>query len=115
MELVGGEKEVYTSGRSLTRLPIPFNSKHLTLAHLKRIAAALDLPTTAASEEVRQMVEGKLADLGQQPLNVQVILGTTPPDVFQVQDANEIFLREEAEVEKVEEEPVDDYQSNSSF
>lgn len=49
------------------RLPIPLNSKCLTAAHLKRLAMALEVPTTAASDEVRQMVEGKLVEQGREP------------------------------------------------
>ena len=105
MALVEGEDVEGPSGGRRTRLPIPLNSKRLTVVHLKRLALALDLPMTAASEELRQMVERKLEEQGREPLNVQVILGTTPHDVFRLQDADGIFLTVEEE-----EEPVDDSQ-----
>ena len=56
--------------RPRTRLPL--NSKRLTASQLKRLAAALEVPTTAAADEVRQMIEGKLAEGGREPPNVQV-------------------------------------------
>ena len=81
------------------RLPIPLNSKHLMAEHLKRLVATLDLPTTAASKEVRQMVEGKLTEQGREPLNVQVVLGTTSHDVLHLQDVDGVFLTMEEEEE----------------
>lgn len=54
--------------------PLPLNSKRLTAVLLKQLARGLDVPATASPEEVRQLIEGKLAELGRDPRNVQVIL-----------------------------------------
>ena len=51
----------------------PLNSKRLTAAHLQSIADALGLPKSSSStDELRQMIEGKLADLHRESQNVQV-------------------------------------------
>ena len=50
------------------------NSKHLTKTCLSRIAEKLELPTKASAEETRQIVEGKLLEMGREPYNVQVEL-----------------------------------------
>ena len=63
----GSRDERETGDWSRGRLPIPLNSKRLTAAHLKRLVRALDVPTTAAGDEIRQMVEGKLSEAGREP------------------------------------------------
>ena len=91
------EDEGETSERSRTRHPIPLNSKRLTAEYLKRLARALDVPTTAAGDEIRQMVEGKLVDKGREPRNAQVVLrGATPQSAFALQDEEGEFLIVEA-------------------
>jgi len=53
---------------------LPFNSKHLTTQQLKRVAVALGVPTSASTEELRQMLKGKLTELRKEPRNVQVVI-----------------------------------------
>ena len=53
---------------------VPLNSKRLTGVLLKQLAAALDVPTTATTEDLRRLINGKLTDLGREPMNVQVVL-----------------------------------------
>ena len=52
------------SGSETQTLPegkrIPLNSRRLPAAYLKLVGEALRLPTSGSSEELRQMVEGKL-------------------------------------------------------
>ena len=55
---------------------LPLNSKRLTAAHLRRIAATLELPTTGATKQLRQVIKGKLETEGYEALNVQVLLET---------------------------------------
>ena len=51
----------------------PLNSKRLAAAHLQSIADALGLPKSSSStDELRQMIDGKLADLHRKSQNVQV-------------------------------------------
>ena len=49
------------------------NSRRLTGAVIKRVARALELPTAAALEDIRQMIDGKLSEQGRDPRDVQVI------------------------------------------
>ena len=51
LQLVGGK-------------PLPLNSRRLTAPVLKQLAGALDLPSTAPLDDVRQMIEGKLLEMG---------------------------------------------------
>ena len=116
MESAGGDHVEGTSERQRLRLPIPLNSKRLMAAHLRRLATAVGVPTTAAGDEVRTMVEGKMAELGREPKNVQVVLGATPLDAFSLLDADGPFLTVEAEEEAPEEErpELSDAESESS-
>ena len=51
----------------------PLNSKRLTVAHLQSIADALGLlKSSSSTDELRQMIDGKLADLHRESQNVQV-------------------------------------------
>ena len=94
-----GERE--TNERSRVGLPIPLNSKRLTTGQLKRLARALDVPTTAAGDEIRQMIEGKLAEDGREPLNVQVMFsGGTTGAAFVLQDEEGEFLTVQEEHEE---------------
>ena len=80
-------KERQIDERPQGGLPLPLNSKRLTAGHLKRIAKALGLPTMAAGDEIRQMIDGKLSGDGQEPWNMQVIFdGSTPGVVSLLQD-----------------------------
>ena len=62
-----------------TEFRLPLNSRRLTGATIKRIAQALDVPITASTAEILQMVEAKLSDVGREPRNVQVLLGGAEP------------------------------------
>ena len=54
---------------------VPLNSRRLTAAHLKRIAEALELPVTGATDQLCQLIEGKLESARhKEAANVQVIL-----------------------------------------
>ena len=48
------------------------NSKRLTALHLQRIADSLGLPTKGSAAVTRQLIEGKLIEMGKEPPNVQV-------------------------------------------
>ena len=54
---------------------VPLNSRRLTAAHLKRVAEALELPTTGSADQLRQLIEGKLeSDKRVEATNVQVVI-----------------------------------------
>ena len=52
----------------------PLNSKRLLSGQLQALAKILGLPGGASMEETRQLIEGKLIELGHEPRNVQVIV-----------------------------------------
>ena len=56
---------------------LPLNSRRLTSAHLKQNAESLDLPTTGSTDEVRQLIEGKLQE-SHDVHNFQVVMDETP-------------------------------------
>jgi hypothetical protein len=60
---------------------VPLNSRKLTISIVKAIAQALSLPGTGSKEETLLMIEGKLAEDGCEPQNVQIMItgreGTT--------------------------------------
>ena len=67
------------------------------MTHLRRLASSIGVPADAAGEEVRQMTNEKLIEMGQEPCNVQVILGETSRDEFRLQDMSGIILMVEVE------------------
>ena len=71
-------------------LRLLLNSKRLTATQIKRVGRALGLPTSASTEEVRQMIEGKLEDQSRQPSNVQVVI--EPPGKISLHDEGGEFL-----------------------
>ena len=60
--------------RSSYSARLSLNSKRVTVKQLKRIAAALEVPTSASGDELRQMLESKLEERGHEPQNVLVML-----------------------------------------
>ena len=52
----------------------PLNSKRIVADQLFEVATLLDLPKGASVAETRQLIEGKLLELGHEPRNVQVIV-----------------------------------------
>ena len=105
LKAVGSSHDEATDSRAHARLPIPLNSRRLTANHVKRMARALGVPTTAAGEDIRQMVEGKITETGHEPRNVQVKLaGPTPDCAFSLLDDEGEFLVVEAK-QRVDESP----------
>ena len=49
------------------------NSRRLTAVVLKRVVKVLGLPTAAALDDLRQMIDGKLVEDGEDPMSVQVV------------------------------------------
>ena len=60
---------------------LPLNSKRLKASHLRWLVTALEVPTAALGDELRQMIDGRLAEggkgLGTSKLFLQV--PTLPP------------------------------------
>lgn len=52
---------------------LPLNSRRLTSVQLRKIAEGLELPTAGSTDEIRQLIEGKLEE-GHDVHNVQVVV-----------------------------------------
>ena len=75
---------------------LPFNSKRLKATNLKRIAQALELPTSSSVDEVRTLVDGRLTELGREPRNTQVHVQKS--GVIELVDAEGVFLQIEEDL-----------------
>ena len=71
-EIESGDRRGSLEHSPLMRMPL--NSRRLTAGHLRRLAAALDVPTGASTDELRQVIDGKLAEEGRETQNIQVVL-----------------------------------------
>ena len=74
--------------------PFPMNSKRLTGPYLRCIAKAMELPMSGATDETRVMIDGKLAEMGRNPRDVQVIVRTDTDgqDTVCLRDAGGMFV-----------------------
>ena len=82
--------------------PLPLNSKRLTAAHVQQLARTLGLPTTASPDDIRRMIDGKLAEIGREPPNVQVVVQREVKGdraYLYLQDASGVFLESEPDPE----------------
>ena len=91
------ERERLGRGERASQAPpsmrMPLNSKRLKAGHLRRLAAALGVPTAASADELRQMIDGKLTEEGKEVRNVQVVLGgADPTSEFALEDEEGRFL-----------------------
>ena len=53
------------------KVVFPLSSRRLKLYQLQQLAQALELPTSASSDDLRVMVEEKLRAMDRNPLNTQ--------------------------------------------
>uniref|UniRef100_A0A1X7SN98 Uncharacterized protein n=1 Tax=Amphimedon queenslandica TaxID=400682 RepID=A0A1X7SN98_AMPQE len=85
-----------TDGRvASTNRPVPLNSKRLTGILLRQLARGLEIEGTTGTSvsELRQLVEGKIGDLGHEPRHTQVLLAEVENGVqICLRDAEGIFL-----------------------
>ena len=73
--------------------PLPLNSKKLTATLLRQLARGLEVPATGSSDEIRQLIEGKLGGMGHEPRNVQVLVQDSRHGTrIGLQDVEGIFL-----------------------
>ena len=84
MEADAGTGEVKPSVQTL-----PLNSRRLTAARLRQLARGMNLPTTASTEDLKLIIDGKVTELGHEPRNVQVQLH---PDRLELLDFEGPFL-----------------------
>ena len=78
---------------------VPLNSRRLTAGQLRRLTMALEVPSSGSPADTRLIIESKLADMGRQPWNVQVVLeGGSPMAALSLRDETGIFVTVDPEV-----------------
>jgi len=86
-EQEGSEPEWVPKG-----LTYPLNSKHVRGEQLQQIAEALGLPMTGTGVVTRQLIEGKLVEMGREPRNTQVVLeGSSENPAISLIDENGVI------------------------
>ena len=80
--------EEWSSGTTL-----PLNSKRLNLNKWQTIAVLLELSTDATLAETRLIVDGKLTELGYEPVGVQVVLSDSEESVLYLVDEGGIIKK----------------------
>ena len=73
------KREVYSCSGGSRHEDVPINSRRLMAETLRWIAKALGLPTNTSKAEMRQMIEGRLAE-AHEPRNVLVDVIESAPD-----------------------------------
>ena len=80
-----------TSEGEEERLPegaiYPLNSKKIVVSQLRRLASMLELPSEGTSATLRQVIEGKLVELGHEPRNTQVIVASVDSTLYLVDES----------------------------
>ena len=75
---------------------LPLRSRRLTAVQLRKLAKALGVPMSATTEDLRLMIDGKLAEIYKEPQNVQVVIddaGEGGVECLGLQDETGVFLR----------------------
>ena len=103
---------------SKTVLPFPLNSRRMKAVYLRRVADELGLPSNATATDLRQIVEGKLREMGHEPGNLQVAVEESPTvETLQLLNAYGpiIEVRHDKPTQDLEEETDYSAQSHSSL
>ena len=84
-----------SAGRLLT-----LNSRRLMSAMLKRVARSLGLPTSAAPDDLRQLIDDALLECGEDPKSVQIAHLDAPEGVaLELSNSDGCFLAIPPEVD----------------
>ncbi len=77
---------------------LPLSSRRLNRNHLQLVAESLGLPTGMSLEELRQVIDGKLADTNRDPRNVQLVIQETAKTEMKILlvDESGVFQRSES-------------------
>ena len=73
----------------------PLNSKRLITSQLRRLTAMLELPSDGTSATLRQLIEWKLIELGQEPRTIQVIVASADSKLYLVGESG--IIKQELE------------------
>ena len=65
---------------------LPLNSKKLFINQLRRLATALGISAEGSTSTVRQVIDGKLIQLGHDPRNTQVVVSKVDSRLYLVND-----------------------------
>ena len=111
----GKREELTSDTRSRT---LPLNSRRLTSSIVTRIEKALELPSTGTLEDTKQIVEGKLTEMGLEPKHMLIVVHVTEgggAPKIELKNAEGVFQTIEVEVsaEGDEEELERDWESAS--
>ena len=93
--VVGSTMEELTSeAQGSERMELlPLNFQRITAVMVRRLACALEIPTSGTTEDVRQLLDAKLAERGYKPMKVQVKVSTGLDGVtLYLEDAEGTFL-----------------------
>ena len=85
---MSGQEGSESGVRATALIRLPLNSKRLTVNHLRQLASEVSVPTGVSSDELRQMIDGKLTEEGRDTPNVQVVL-------LNAELGSEFFLEDE--------------------
>ena len=88
----------------------PLNSKRLITSQLRRLTAMLELPSDGTLATLRQLIEGKLIELGHEPRNIQVIVASADSKLYLVDESG--IIKQESE--HVSPENVSTHNNNSN-
>ena len=78
----------------------PLNSKKIVVNQLRTLAAMLELPSEGTAATLRQVIEGKLLELGHEPRNTQIIVASADSKLYLVDESG--IIRQESEHVSVE-------------
>lgn len=76
------------------------NSKKIVVSQLRRLATMLELSSEGTSATLRQLIEGKMVELGHKPRNTQVIVASTDSKLYLVDKSG--IIRQESDHVSVE-------------
>ena len=82
------------------RATYPLNSKGIVVNQLRKLAAMLELPSEGTSVTLRQVLEGKLLELGHERSNTQIIVASADSKLYLVDESG--IIRQESEHVSVE-------------
>ena len=66
---------------------LPLNSKKLVISQLRRLATSLEISAEGSASTLRQVIDGKLIELGHEPRNIQVVVSNVDSKLYLVNDS----------------------------